>query len=252
MSYDPIRILAREYSSDLTPSCSEPPLKPVLCKRQRQRPTGGSRLGVDTRVGLSPRLQVRLAVLPEGICGEWVSRQRRRAGMSRSGAWRAPGAGLGWGSVAGSGEAGSDDHGERRIAVTDGSRESQPSGRELLPDLPPRTLVLGGLPIAPQLAVGDGALGFRADLREVFPVTRQPRGQVHQSTSRPTKHGATLCLRTQVKCDKPICHNELRSISKMSQAVFIRSQFRSQPAPPETSLLQTPPSTAHRRLTPGR
>jgi hypothetical protein len=64
--------------------------------------------------------------------------------------------------------------------VKDGSRESQPSGRELLPDLPPRDFVLGGLTIAPQLAGGEGALGFRADLREVFPAPRQPRGQVHQ------------------------------------------------------------------------
>jgi hypothetical protein len=46
--------------------------------------------------------------------------------------------------VARSGEAGADDHGQQRIAVTDGSRESQPSGLELLPDLPPRDFVLGG------------------------------------------------------------------------------------------------------------
>ena len=119
-------------------------------------------------------------MLPEGTCGGWASRQRRRAGMSRGGAWRAPGAGLGWGSVAGSGGAGADDQGQQRIAVTDGSRESQPSGRELLPDLPPRDVVLGGLTIAPQLVVGDGALGFWPALSEVFPATRQPRGRVHQ------------------------------------------------------------------------
>ncbi len=82
--------------------------------------------------------------------------------------------------MAWSGGTGSDDHGQQRIAVKDGSRESQPSGRELLPDLPPRDFVLGGLTIAPQLAGGEGALGFRADLREVFPAPRQPRGQVHQ------------------------------------------------------------------------
>jgi hypothetical protein len=64
--------------------------------------------------------------------------------------------------------------------VTDGSRESQPSGRELLPDLPPRDLVPGGLTIAPQLAVGEGALGFWPALREVFPATRQRRGRVLQ------------------------------------------------------------------------
>ena len=64
--------------------------------------------------------------------------------------------------------------------MTDGSRESQPSGRELLPDLPSRDFVPGGLTIAPQLVVGEGALGFRAAVREVFAATRQPRGRVHQ------------------------------------------------------------------------
>lgn len=44
------------------------------------------------------------------------------------------------------------------------------------------------------------------------------------------KHEATLCLRTQVKCHKLICHNELRSNSKISQAVFIRSHTQSQRA----------------------
>ena len=90
-------------------------------------------------------MRVGRAELPEGACGRWASRQRRRAGMSRSGAWRGRGAGLGWGSVAWSGGAGSDDHGPPRIAVTDGYRESQPSGLELLPDLPPQDVVLGGL-----------------------------------------------------------------------------------------------------------
>ena len=121
------------------------PLKPVLSKLHRQRPTAGSRLGVDTRVGLSPRTQVGLPVLPERSCGGWTSGQGLRAGMSKGSAWRPPGAGLGWGSVAWSGGGGSDDNGQPRIAVTDGSRESQPSGRELLPDLPPRDFVRGGL-----------------------------------------------------------------------------------------------------------
>ena len=64
--------------------------------------------------------------------------------------------------------------------MTDGSRESQPSGLELLPDLPPRDFVLPGLAIAPQLAVREGDLGFWPALREVFAATRQPRGQVHE------------------------------------------------------------------------
>ena len=82
--------------------------------------------------------------------------------------------------MAWSGGAGSDDHGQPRIAVSDGSRESQPSGLELLPALPPQDFVLGGLTIAPQLAGGEGALGCWPALREVFPAIRQPRCRVHQ------------------------------------------------------------------------
>ena len=119
-------------------------------------------------------------MLPVGAWGGCASRQRQRAGMSSGGAWRGAGAGLGWGSVAWAGAAGSDDHGPPRIAVTDDSRESQPSGLELLPDLPPRDFVLGGLTIAPQLAGGDGALGLWPALRVVFSAIRQPRGRVHQ------------------------------------------------------------------------
>jgi len=101
--------------------------------------------------------------------------------------WRAAGAVLGWGSEAWSGGAGADDHGQQRIVVTDGSRECQPSGLELLPDLPPRDFVLGGLTIAPKRTVGKGALGFWPALREVFPAPRQPRGRVHQPADLPSK-----------------------------------------------------------------
>ena len=73
-------------------------LKPVISKHQRQGPTAGSRLGVDTRVGLSPRKQVGLPVLPEGACGRWDSRRRRRAGMSRGGTWTRPGRAWGGGA----------------------------------------------------------------------------------------------------------------------------------------------------------
>ena len=48
-----------------------------------------------------------------------------------------------------------------------GVRESAQSWRELLVDLKAR-----GLAIAPELATGDGALGFRTALEEVSPTTR--------------------------------------------------------------------------------
>ena len=64
------------------------------------------------------------------------------------------------------------------IAVTDGYRESKQSWLELLLDLKQR-----GLAMAPKLAVGDGALGFWAALREVFPETREQRCWVHKTAN---------------------------------------------------------------------
>lgn len=62
---------------------------------------------------------------------------------------------------------GADEWGRKEIlALTDGYRESTQSWRELLLDLKRR-----GLSHAPDLAVGDGALGFWAALREVFGET---------------------------------------------------------------------------------
>ena len=56
-----------------------------------------------------------------------------------------------------------------------GTRESAQSWRELLVDLKAR-----GLAVAPELAVGDGALGFWKALEEVFPSTRHQRCWVHK------------------------------------------------------------------------
>jgi transposase-like protein len=64
------------------------------------------------------------------------------------------------------------------IAVLDGYRESKQSWRELLLDLKNR-----GLASAPKIAVGDGALGFWAALREVFPQTREQRCWVHKTAN---------------------------------------------------------------------
>uniref|UniRef100_UPI00057736FF IS256 family transposase n=1 Tax=Bradyrhizobium japonicum TaxID=375 RepID=UPI00057736FF len=56
-----------------------------------------------------------------------------------------------------------------------GVRESAQSWRELLIDLRQR-----GLRIAPQLAIGDGALGFWKALDEAFPGTRHQRCWCHK------------------------------------------------------------------------
>jgi transposase-like protein len=59
-----------------------------------------------------------------------------------------------------------------------GIRESAQSWRELLVDLKAR-----GLAIAPELATGDGALGFWKALDEVSPTTRHQRCTVHKTAN---------------------------------------------------------------------
>ena len=60
------------------------------------------------------------------------------------------------------------------IALQDGYRESTDSWLSLLRDLKRR-----GMP-APKLAIGDGALGFWAALRQVYPETKEQRCWVHK------------------------------------------------------------------------
>jgi transposase-like protein len=64
------------------------------------------------------------------------------------------------------------------IAVMDGYRESEQSWMELLLDLKQR-----GLTQVPKLAVGDGALGFWAALRKLFPETKEQRCWVHKTAN---------------------------------------------------------------------
>lgn len=60
------------------------------------------------------------------------------------------------------------------IAVEDGYRESKESWSELLRDLKKRGMR------APALAIGDGALGFWAAVRDVWPETQAQRCWVHR------------------------------------------------------------------------
>ena len=64
------------------------------------------------------------------------------------------------------------------IAITDGYRESEQSWRELLLDVRHR-----GLTIDPELAIGDGGLGFWGAVRKVFPQTREQRCWVHKTAN---------------------------------------------------------------------
>jgi len=68
--------------------------------------------------------------------------------------------------------------GKELLAISDGYSESKASWREILLDLKRR-----GLKIGPKLAVGDGALGFWAALREVYPECREQRCWVHKTAN---------------------------------------------------------------------
>ena len=63
------------------------------------------------------------------------------------------------------------------VAVADGERESTDSWSEVLRDLRRRGMQ------APVVAVGDGALGLWAALRDVFPATRHQRDWVHKAAN---------------------------------------------------------------------
>ena len=64
------------------------------------------------------------------------------------------------------------------IAVHDGFRESKDSWPDVLSDLKKR-----GLRHGPELAVGDGALGFWAALEEAYPGSRHQRCWVHKTAN---------------------------------------------------------------------
>ena len=72
---------------------------------------------------------------------------------------------------------GADEYGEKDVlAIADGFRENTDSWRDLLNSLKKR-----GLTVPPELAIGDGALGFWTALRDVFPETREQRCWVHKT-----------------------------------------------------------------------
>jgi transposase-like protein len=79
-----------------------------------------------------------------------------------------------------------------------GMRESAQSWKELLVDLKAR-----GLLIAPEVAVGDGALGFWKALEETFPSTRHQRCWQHKTLN---------VLDKLPKSVQPNAHQDLREI----------------------------------------
>lgn len=73
---------------------------------------------------------------------------------------------------------GVNERGEKRfLAIEDGDRESTQSWREVLLKLKRRGMN------APQLAIGDGALGFWNAIDEIYPDTRHQRCWVHKTAN---------------------------------------------------------------------
>jgi transposase-like protein len=64
------------------------------------------------------------------------------------------------------------------VAVLDGYRESKLSWMEILSSLKERGLIQG-----PKLAIGDGAIGFWAALREAYPECEEQRCWVHKTAN---------------------------------------------------------------------
>jgi putative transposase len=96
-----------------------------------------------------------------------------------------------------------------------GTRESAQSWRELLVDLKAR-----GLAVAPELAVGDGALGFWKALEEVFPSTRHQRCWLHKVAN--VLNAVPKSIGPQVKADlNEICRAPDRASAVAALDTFV-------------------------------
>src|SRR3954447_18304133 len=100
------------------------------------------------------------------------------------------------------------------VAVADGHRESTESWADLLRDCRRRGMR------APVLAVGDGALGFWAALREVFPATREQRCWVHKAAN------VINCLPTSAQPAARRALAEIRDAEDRAHAEVAIGQFR--------------------------
>jgi putative transposase len=100
------------------------------------------------------------------------------------------------------------------VGFQTGVRESAQSWRELLVEVKRR-----GLKIAPDIAVGDGALGFWKALDEVFPGTRHQRCWVHKTANVLNK--VPLSVQANMKTDlREIYGAPTRSAAEMAIDVF--------------------------------
>jgi transposase-like protein len=99
------------------------------------------------------------------------------------------------------------------VGFQTGVRESAQSWRELLIDIKQR-----GLEIAPDLAVGDGALGFWKAIEEVFPSTRHQRCWVHKTANVLNK--VALSVQVNMKADLREYGAPTRAAAEMAINVF--------------------------------
>jgi len=95
-----------------------------------------------------------------------------------------------------------------------GLRESAQSWRELLVDIKAR-----GLVVPPEIAVGDGAMGFWKALDEVFPGTRHQRCWVHKTANVLNKFPKSM--QPAVKADlREIWQAETRAVAETAMNTF--------------------------------
>jgi putative transposase len=95
-----------------------------------------------------------------------------------------------------------------------GVRESAQSWRELLVDIKAR-----GLSVPPEIAVGDGAMGFWNALDEVFPGTRHQRCWVHKTANVLNKFPKSM--QPAVKADlREIWQAETRAAAEAAMNTF--------------------------------
>ena len=100
------------------------------------------------------------------------------------------------------------------VGFQTGVRESAQSWRELLIDIRRR-----GLEIAPDLAIGDGALGFWKAIEEVFPGTRHQRCWVHKAANVLNK--VALSVQVNMKADlREIYGASTRAAAEVAIDVF--------------------------------
>jgi putative transposase len=105
-----------------------------------------------------------------------------------------------------------------------GLRESAQSWRELLVDIKAR-----GLAMAPEIAVGDGALGFWKALDEAFPGTRHQRCWVHKTANVLNKFPKSMA--PAVKSDLQNIHHAPTRADALAAIEIFREKYGIKYAP---------------------